>query len=206
MNEHWSAEALGLVGMLGLVVGLTGCFGFGAADPPSTLDAVPDRPNFEEHILPIMNLYCNDCHADPALQGAPDTFRLDRCEETNKAGAKKFAGRIVVRSVRSVDSPSQPMPPSSYVRPNLASIEGATLRRWLEIGAPCTPAEAATSQAGERVHPDDWSDGSDDLGQKHGLAAKLNRVQIRPWKADPVFTGVQRQGVEEGVVSVRSFD
>jgi len=38
------------------------------------------------------------------------------------------------------------------------------------------------------------------------ICTQIKWVQIRPWKADPVFTGVQRQGVEEGVVSVRSFD
>ena len=43
-----------------------------------------------------------------------------------------------------------------------------------------------------------------DPTEMHG--GQMTWVQIRPWKADPVFTGVQRQGVEDGVVSVRSFD
>jgi len=51
-----------------------------------------------------------------------------------------------------------------------------------------------------------WTNTSTYTGWSTVVEYQVNWVQIRPWKADPVFTGVQRQGVEEGVVSVRSFD
>jgi len=161
-----------MLGSVVVVMGLGGCYGFGSKLPEGTLTEVPDVPNFYEHILPIMNLYCNDCHGDPATQSAPDTFRLDKCEETNKAGAKKYASRLLVRTLR---TPSNPMPPSSFQPNQVSPIEADTLQRWVDGGAPCTPEEAGQGGLFGQFHPDAWYSGGDEQGQMHGPAARLNR-------------------------------
>lgn len=174
--------SLTTIGAVALLVGLGGCYGFGSKLPEGTLTEVPDTPNFTDHILPIMNMYCNDCHGDPATSDAPDSFRLDRCEDTNKTGARKYANRIVVRTL---DTPSNPMPPSSYHPNQVSPIEADTLRRWVAGGAPCNEAEAGQGGYLGRVHPDNWYDGSDELGERHGVAARLNTG----FTVDPALRG-----------------
>lgn len=42
---------------------------------------VPDEPTWAEHVKPILAANCVRCHGYPAINGAPDSFRLDRYDD-----------------------------------------------------------------------------------------------------------------------------
>lgn len=116
-----------IIALLSLVI--AGCPGFG--DEVGAITEVPDKPTWDDHVAPLMDRYCNDCHSEPAREGAPGFFRLDICENTELLGAKSQAARNTLRTTT-----LQSMPPASY-SPQPTQIEREILERWEATGAPC---------------------------------------------------------------------
>lgn len=111
---------------------LFGCPGLGNQEPPIA-DTLPENPTWTEHVKPILDTYCNECHSDPPQQAAPGTLRLDICESLGKPGAQAQAQRIVIRMI---DKNPTPMPPLTYAKqPTPDDME--VIRRWVEQGASC---------------------------------------------------------------------
>lgn len=121
-------EILFILTIVGVLL-VTGCPGFG--DETGNLQEVPDRPTWDEHVLPIMDRYCNECHSVPAEQDAPGLFRLDECENTDILGAQAQAARSALRTFTIKD-----MPPATYA-PQPSETEREVLQRWADTGAPC---------------------------------------------------------------------
>ncbi len=114
---------------------LTGCPGFGDEEPPSLFAEVPDVPTYQEHIKPLMEARCVECHADTPTLGAPDGFRLDVLEDTGGEGGLRTQA---FRSKARMDALT--MPPIS--RPPTTDIERQIFDRWIECGLPDTAADA----------------------------------------------------------------
>lgn len=109
---------------------------------------IPETPTWSEHVKPIMDVYCNECHSVPAEQLAPPSIRLDTCEDVGGVfGAKNQASRIVFRTIDQVPSP---MPPLTYgIYPT--NDEQEILQRWVDQGAQCDggpPVNATTTDMG----------------------------------------------------------
>src|SRR5690606_12961190 len=45
--------------------------------------AAPANPTWEADVAPILAANCVRCHRSPAVNGAPNNFRLDICEEAS---------------------------------------------------------------------------------------------------------------------------
>lgn len=115
--------------LISLVLISLGCPGFG--DEVGALEEVPERPTWDEHVGPIMDRYCNECHGVPAQQSAPGFFRLDQCEDGDILGAESQAARSALRAFTIKD-----MPPASYA-PQPSQIEREVLQQWVDTGSPC---------------------------------------------------------------------
>ena len=126
-------QMLMLVGSFLVSAGLSGCPGFG--DEVGPVSDVPELPEWNRDVSPLMERYCTECHGVPATQGAPGFFRLDECENVDGlSGAKALAQR---NSVRTADIKT--MPPASFTfQPS--EIERQIFRQWYITGAPCTGA------------------------------------------------------------------
>ncbi len=109
------------------------------------LDA-PTEGNFEadagvaywcSDVKPVMDAYCNSCHAVPPTNSAPANFRLDTytAEPGGIDAAKEKAERIYLRTVVSRD-----MPPEGYPQPS--EEERQALTGWYRAGAPECAADA----------------------------------------------------------------
>lgn|GEM_PF-3131106 len=112
-----------------LVFGLIGCNGFGeeVADPWADIT----EPNWVEHISPMMELYCNECHGETGKQGAPSSFRLDIYESIDEPGSYEKRDRSLARILDS----NSPMPPASYQHQPTESA-GLVFQLWVDNGAP----------------------------------------------------------------------
>jgi|GEM_PF-2439051 len=53
---------------------------------------VPQKVTWAEHVKPIVAAKCVHCHGYPAIQGAPNTFRLDVFEDTTTADGRVIFG------------------------------------------------------------------------------------------------------------------
>jgi len=120
---------------------LTACPGFGDQDPAGQFTEVPAFPTYEQHVKIILDGACVECHTATPTNGAPPGIRLDVYDDTSSAsGARSLASRIVTRAV---DSPANPMPPTS--RAPIGAIDKAILRKWNELGAPRNAADMNTN-------------------------------------------------------------
>lgn len=128
-NVMWRVVIFGAA-----VLVLTGCPEFGKLDRPLTTE-VPDNPTWSQHVKPILDVYCNECHSVPAQQLAPGTLRLDVCETVaGLPGAQSQAFRIVFRTIEQIPSP---MPPLDYAAGYPSAAEQEILQRWVDQGASC---------------------------------------------------------------------
>ena len=112
------------------------CEGFGTQTVLGTLGQVPDTPTYSEHIAPLMEVHCDECHSDPATQGAPDYFRTDVYDSPDEPGL--FETRHL-NLERMVNTPSRPMPPTNL--PPMSAIELETFALWVDLGAPFGPSD-----------------------------------------------------------------
>jgi hypothetical protein len=110
-----------------------GCPGLGSQQPP-TSGELPEEPTWSEHVKPIMDIHCNECHSVPPQQAAPGSLRLDTCETVGGIpGAQAQAARIIVRTI---DKTPTPMPPANY-ETTPTPDEEEILQRWFDQGAKC---------------------------------------------------------------------
>ncbi len=132
------------------VIPICGCPELGSQERTITAE-IPEEPTWADHVKPVLDLYCNECHSAPPQQLAPANFRLDVCESIGMVpGAKLFAGRIIFRTVDQLPSP---MPPASYSEiPTAADRE--LLQRWVDQGAACDGVITPTNVTPNNVQPD----------------------------------------------------
>lgn len=110
--------------LLCLPLGLAAC---GAGD--GTLEevdpgAAPEKPNYDEHIAPIMKDYCTACHAqDAGGEGAEVMYDTCRSVVRNWGGLRQTA----------FSDKTMP-PPTAYTLP---SSDVLTLERWWSQGHDC---------------------------------------------------------------------
>jgi len=96
-----------------------GCPGFGDTTL-AELEGIDNVPTWNADVQPIIAAYCQTCHRDPPVAGAP--YALLTLEQV-----RSHADRIRVRSVQIGD-----MPPGG----GLPDTERATLEAWLSGGMP----------------------------------------------------------------------
>lgn len=118
------------------VLPLFGCPELGTQEREIVAE-LPENPTWTEHIKPLMDTYCNECHSVPPQQLAPPTLRLDTCEDVGGVfGAKNQSIRIIFRTIDQVPSP---MPPTTYgIYPT--ADEQEIIQRWVDQGANCDGA------------------------------------------------------------------
>lgn len=115
-----------------LAAALTACPGFGDEEPAGHFTEVPAFPTYEQHVKVILDDECVECHSATPTNGAPSSIRMDVYDNVGSVlGAGTLSSRIVTRSV---DSPANPMPPTS--RAPVGAIDKAILEKWHELGAP----------------------------------------------------------------------
>ena len=84
---------------------------------------VPERPDFEEHIQPILQTLCFDCHADGADEGGVE---FDTAESVEALIAnEKLWGKVWDNVL------TEMMPPADMSQPT--ETERRTLSRWIAL-------------------------------------------------------------------------
>lgn len=124
--------------LLPIAAFVAGCPGFGFREPH--VDGGAGPPIFDENVQGALEVSCGRCHG-PGFEdeGAPMTFRLDRCEAQGEIlGAKDVLPLILLRLF---ETPDSPMPPSD--EPPMESADAQLLKAWEAAGAPCTADESA---------------------------------------------------------------
>lgn len=107
---------------------LAGCPGFGTGGPPGTLEEAVEHPTYVDDVKAILDANCIRCHTHPALNGAPQSFRLDVYESDDDVlGAFDKAEKISARTDAGT------MPPGGV---RLPDAEVDTLEAWFNDGAP----------------------------------------------------------------------
>ncbi len=95
---------------------LIGCGAFCSAQAQ-----VPERPDFEEHIQPILQSLCFDCHADGADEGGVEFDTAESVEAL--LGDRKLWGKVWENVL------TESMPPADMSQPT--EVERRTLSRWI---------------------------------------------------------------------------
>lgn len=150
---HWRVglrahAAAGVVARVALATWLSGAAAAMGADPPAAAaPAVPPTPaakgppaatapgaapDFAHDVLPLLKTRCAECHTNGTYKGS---FSLDTREAALESEAivpGQGGASPLVERVTSTD-PELRMPPKG---PPLAAAEVATLRRWIDAGAP----------------------------------------------------------------------
>lgn len=108
--------------LLGLAI--TACGDLGTLDEVDP-EAAPATPTWDEHVAPIVDQYCANCHGDSAQFGPAEGYVVETCTQV-KRGWRSFA---------STTFDSKSMPPGAAPRPT--SSELLTLQRWHDQGAVC---------------------------------------------------------------------
>ena len=108
---------------------LAGCNGFGSEVEDPWADIT--EPNWVEHISPMMELYCNECHGETGTQGAPSSFRLDIYESIDEPGSYEKRDRSLARILDT----TAPMPPLSFSHQPTSTV-GPVFQIWVDNGAP----------------------------------------------------------------------
>lgn len=97
----------------------------------ASCEDIPTNPTWFGEIQGILRAGCGRCHSEPAANGAPTYFRLDRYVRNDGVSqdAWDLKESIVSRAVNLEDSP---MPPDLLLSDRQRDI----LERWVEQGAP----------------------------------------------------------------------
>ena len=113
----------------------TGCDGFGTEVPgqptDGTIPIVVDAPTYVDHIAPMMETYCNECHSLNSTNGAPDYFRTDAYRDDVEPGIRTYATSSLRRMT---ETPASPMPTADRTPMSAADIE--TFQNWVNASAP----------------------------------------------------------------------
>lgn len=148
-----------------LVLVATGCNGFGKQMDDPWADVT--EPNWVEHVSPMMELYCNECHGETGTQGAPSSFRLDIYETIDEPGSYEKRDRSLARILDT----TAPMPPLSFSHQPTPSV-APVFQIWVDNGAPYE-AIVTTETGGTDTGSDDTgaSDAAIDTGGDSGTNA-----------------------------------
>lgn len=107
-------------------------------------EQAPDDPTWAE-VSPILAAHCIRCHGDPAIGGAPPTFRLDRYDDVVLPAAAPGASAVGVRRILGAAAMAEwiaeragdgSMPP----RIPLAQRDRDVLANWFANRRPVDPA------------------------------------------------------------------
>lgn len=110
------------------------------------------RPNFEEHVRPLFERYCLDCHGASAPRDAttPETLRLDLCADDAQDGRLNAWQAYELIELYVFEERTAPMPPADEPQPT--ADERQRLQLWLDDvrhadeeggSVPCTGDEGA---------------------------------------------------------------
>lgn len=100
--------------------------------------SVPANPSWEEDVKPILAANCVRCHRAEPQNGAPDTFRLDVCDDQ---GTVEGAATRIASALSRVQNDQRPMPPAPAARLSDRQIE--VLQSWFADQAPCAGTASA---------------------------------------------------------------
>jgi hypothetical protein len=94
-----------------------------------------DAPDFNTHVLPILNKYCSACHNADDAKGKLILDNFDKLMAGGEHGAAVTPGRSEAsRMIRLLTRQAKPfMPPDDSEAPKPAEI--LTIRRWIDAGA-----------------------------------------------------------------------
>jgi hypothetical protein len=104
-----------------------------------------DAPDFNRHVLPILNKYCSACHNGDDAEGKLVLDSFERLMRGGEHGAALTPGRSATsRMIRLVTHEAKPfMPPDDSAAPKAQEIE--VLRRWIDAGAKGPSGDAPDS-------------------------------------------------------------
>jgi len=134
-----------------------GCQGFGTRDSRGGVEGDLETPSWEDPVAAIFVQHCNECHAAPPRNSAPDYLRTDSLDDV---GDVMGVRNQIERHIERAGSNAAPMPPAP--RPRMSRAELRTLERWLELGMPETKAQAIVAAGG--TAPDAGGTGGPDAG------------------------------------------
>lgn len=128
--------------LLSALLSLTACKGDDPADTQGDSDGADATPTWHGDVAPIVEARCASCHTD----GGIGLFGLDSYEGAKPMAALMVstvdAGTMPPWAAHDTDSCTPPLPWKDDLR--LSEAEKATLRAWVEAGAPeGDPATAA---------------------------------------------------------------
>jgi hypothetical protein len=120
------------------------------------VEATPSTPvNFSKEILPILRDHCLACHGPEKQKSG---YRLDHREDALKGGESGTPAITAGAPDKSPflhfvsgEDPDMLMPPKKSTQKPLSSAQIATLRAWIEQGAPWAPEASAAKR-----DPLDW--------------------------------------------------
>ena len=92
-----------------------------------------DVPTFESDIAPILSQKCGKCHSDRVQKGALDLSSMRALRKGGESG-EPLVGESIDESLLWAMIDGGDMPPEG--QPGLTSDERATIKSWLERGAP----------------------------------------------------------------------
>lgn len=97
--------------------------------------AADDAPDFNTHVLPILNKYCSACHSADEAEGKLVLASFDELMKGGENGAAITPGRSETsRLIRLLTREAKPfMPPDDSEAPKPEEI--LILRRWIDAGA-----------------------------------------------------------------------
>ena len=110
--------------------------------PPNAKDAV----TYKDHVQPILRKHCVNCHNPDKATSDLNVMSYQTLMQGGASGEAVSPGKpeqsLLYRLVAHLDEPS--MPPK---QPKIPETELATIKRWIELGAPDTAAAAAKNSA-----------------------------------------------------------
>jgi hypothetical protein len=95
-------------------------------------DAVPEEPNWSQHVRPILAANCTRCHSVPAQGGAPAGFRLDKLDDTVLPDGRVIRGASTMAQFIAVRAGEMGEMPPDWPR---SDAQRDTLINWFERAA-----------------------------------------------------------------------
>jgi hypothetical protein len=149
-----------------------------AAISGNPLGAAGPTVNFNTDVRPIFNRYCTSCHGGVKQAGDLSLIYSDRVLESGIVEPGDAENSELLRRVLS-DDPEERMPPPEKHPDPLSAGEIATLRDWIDQGAPWGnhwSLEPPLSGDPPDVTPSNWPRQPLD----HWVLARLNREGLAP--------------------------
>jgi len=156
--------------------------------PATATSQAPDSPLFASTIRPILAARCYSCHGPSVQQNG---LRLDSLAAILQGSD---SGKIVVpgkpassRLLRRLEAQERPMMP--YGGPALSSSEIASIRQWIELGAPGPDSTAPLAAAKIQKH---WA-------YIKPVPPTLPQVKNTGWCRNPIDTFILAKLESEGL-------